>query len=249
MCILIAFHDSVPDCPIVIGANRDEFYDRPSRPPALLGSNPCVWGGSDERAGGTWLGVNQRGLLIALTNRRKQEEDPKATSRGLLCRRLLDCSDCEEVKDRIEDLTSTSQFNPCNLYFTDGEAAWLGELDGLFVKLTRCPPGVIVVGNGVPNDPDDIRVARALNLISDAALESAVDAMGLLKKILPDHQNGVSPGEMICVHGVDAGTVSSSILAIWPERMAASRYLHLEGTPCAARYTDYSGLFHETPSR
>ena len=54
----------------MVAANRDEHYDRPSAPPALLHADPAILAGRDLRAGGTWLGVTAHGLLAGILNRR-----------------------------------------------------------------------------------------------------------------------------------------------------------------------------------
>ena len=79
--------------PVIIAANRDEHYDRPSAPPALWSTRPKILAGKDLLAGGTWLGVNEHGLLVGILNRRSNSEpDPltQTRSRGLLCLDLLE---------------------------------------------------------------------------------------------------------------------------------------------------------------
>ena len=63
MCLLAVQYRLVPESPILVAANRDEFYDRPGTPPAIQSGKPRILGGVDQLAGGTWLGVNQHGLL------------------------------------------------------------------------------------------------------------------------------------------------------------------------------------------
>ena len=102
MCILMVIHKGIPSYPIVVAANRDEYYDRPTQGPHQLAHTPVVWGGRDTRAGGTWLGVNAHGLVIGLTNRRireEQENDPQRRSRGLLCLEALQCRTATEAAD------------------------------------------------------------------------------------------------------------------------------------------------------
>lgn len=71
MCTLIVLHRCVPDRPLVVAANRDEFLDRPSEEPALRSSRtgPIV-APLDLEAGGTWVGVSARGVFAGLTNLR-----------------------------------------------------------------------------------------------------------------------------------------------------------------------------------
>jgi uncharacterized protein with NRDE domain len=70
VCTLALYFKSFDDYPLVVAANRDEHYDRPAAPPALLNADPAILAGRDLRAGGTWLGVNEHGLLAGILNRR-----------------------------------------------------------------------------------------------------------------------------------------------------------------------------------
>jgi uncharacterized protein with NRDE domain len=85
MCLIIFGWASHPDYPLVVAANRDEFYARRSRPAAWWGQSVSILAGRDEEAGGTWLGINRRGRVAMLTNvRAPAERNPHAPSRGLL---------------------------------------------------------------------------------------------------------------------------------------------------------------------
>ena len=81
MCTLVILRDVVAGYPLVLGANRDEYRDRPWEPPRREGE---VLAPRDLRAGGTWLAVHRRGLLVAVTNRADLPYDPSRPSRGLL---------------------------------------------------------------------------------------------------------------------------------------------------------------------
>ena len=88
MCTLAIYFQMTDDYPIVIAANRDEYLDRPAAKPTTLCARPHVVGGKDLRAGGTWLGVNEYGLVAGLLNRRTEAPpNPDARSRGLLAPR------------------------------------------------------------------------------------------------------------------------------------------------------------------
>src|SRR5512145_1458577 len=89
----------LPQYPLLVAANRDEQYDRPSAPPQVLGEEPKIIAGRDLRAGGTWLGINEHGVLAALLNRRVNSGTvsfPDARSRGLLSLDLLAHSSAAE---------------------------------------------------------------------------------------------------------------------------------------------------------
>jgi len=83
MCLIaIAVHASAR-WPLVIAANRDEFYDRPTRPLHIWEDAPEVAGGRDLRAGGSWLAATRDGRFAAVTNIRGVER-VDARSRGAL---------------------------------------------------------------------------------------------------------------------------------------------------------------------
>jgi len=85
MCLILVAWQSHPDYPLVIAANRDEFYARRTRPVAWWGQAVSLLGGRDEEAGGTWLGINRQGRVAVLTNvRAPLERNAHAPSRGLL---------------------------------------------------------------------------------------------------------------------------------------------------------------------
>jgi uncharacterized protein with NRDE domain len=84
MCLIaIAVHAS-PRYPIVIAANRDEFYDRPTRALHVWDDYPNIAGGRDLRAGGSWLAVTRDGRFAAVTNIRGLDDPPNPRSRGEL---------------------------------------------------------------------------------------------------------------------------------------------------------------------
>ena len=76
MCT-IAILIRVADVPVVIAANRDELYARPTRPPEVLG--PAIVGGVDALSGGSWLAVNRAGRFAAVTNQRALDTPPQGT--------------------------------------------------------------------------------------------------------------------------------------------------------------------------
>lgn len=84
MCVVYFAFDTHPDHPLVLLANRDEFYDRPTAPAGSWNDHPNIYAGRDLVAGGTWLGITKSGRIAAVTNYR----DPGATrgtrSRGKL---------------------------------------------------------------------------------------------------------------------------------------------------------------------
>lgn len=83
MCLIFIANQYHADYPLIIAANRDEFYDRPTAPVAFWDDFPHVLAGRDKKAGGTWLGITTTGRFAAVTNfRDPRHVNPSAPSRG-----------------------------------------------------------------------------------------------------------------------------------------------------------------------
>lgn len=95
MCLIVFAYNCHPDYRLILGANRDEFRDRPTEPARFWPDVPHLLAGRDEQAGGTWLGVTTGGRLAAITNYRdprQQVVDPP--SRGGLVAGFLRDQNC-----------------------------------------------------------------------------------------------------------------------------------------------------------
>jgi uncharacterized protein with NRDE domain len=107
MCLVFLAFQVNDDAPVMLGANREEVRRRPSTPPVCCrsGSMHCLLAGADRGPDGTfpeigtWLGVNEAGLVVAVTNRRDGELAwaDQVRSRGLLAVELLGVEDPERA--------------------------------------------------------------------------------------------------------------------------------------------------------
>src|SRR6476646_9539668 len=85
MCLVLMALETHPEYSLIVAANRDEFYDRPTAPAAFWPGAPSVVGGRDLKAGGSWLGIDRSGRFAAVTNYRQGQREPTAPrSRGRL---------------------------------------------------------------------------------------------------------------------------------------------------------------------
>ena len=86
MCLIAFALQPGTALPLVVAANRDEYWDRPTEPlsPWQTESGHTVWAGRDVRAGGSWLGFSPEGRVAMLTNVRGHGPDAAPRSRGLL---------------------------------------------------------------------------------------------------------------------------------------------------------------------
>ena len=114
-----------PEAPILVAANREEFYSRPSNVPSIQSGKPRVLSGVDQTTGGTWLGVNQHGLFVGVCNRPKYMTSLPARSRGLLCRDLLKAASSRKAVDMALDELSTNKYDGCSFVCADAESGWV----------------------------------------------------------------------------------------------------------------------------
>ena len=90
MCLILFAHRAHPAYPLVVAANRDEWFTRPTLPAAFWPDAPQVFAGRDLEHRGTWLGVTRRGRFAALTNFRDPGSNrAEAPSRGELVSEFL----------------------------------------------------------------------------------------------------------------------------------------------------------------
>jgi hypothetical protein len=248
VCTLAIAWRAFRDAPVVVAANRDERLDRPSDPPTRTESNPSVVAPRDADAGGTWIGYNDAGLFVGITNRPASGLAAER-SRGLLVADALRESDAEAARRRVERAVAADEYDGFNLVVADATAAYLLSWDGN-LRATRLGPGVHVVvnagaalgGGGATADaflppeatPHPDRAARQADAAravrgaltpepgeaSDAWLDRAAS-------VLSDHEYGV------CVHEDGFGTRSSSLVSLGDDD---ATYRFADGPPCETAY-------------
>ena len=120
MCLILFAYRAHADYPLVLIANRDEYYARPTRD-AHWWEDAEVFAGRDLEAGGTWIGVNRAGRLAAVTNVREPGSMRSGKrSRGDLTREYLIGKDsAHEYLQRIDE--QADDFAGFNLLLSDDE--------------------------------------------------------------------------------------------------------------------------------
>jgi uncharacterized protein with NRDE domain len=144
MCILAWHWAPGTATPLTLIANRDEFYERPTVPLHIWPGNRIA-AGKDLQGGGTWLGVNDKGWLAALTNYRTPTAQRLDTpSRGELVSSFLAGTDT--AMDFANQLaTRASSYNAFNLLLYDG--CDLVGIESRHALVKRLQPGFGVVSN------------------------------------------------------------------------------------------------------
>jgi uncharacterized protein with NRDE domain len=226
----------VEDAAVVVGANREEFYARAATPPQLLDDPLPALAGIDLQAGGTWLGVNARGVLLAVTNRLKSTLPDRPRSRGLLVRELLQSASAAEAVTQATQELEQNRYAGCNLLCADQQQACV-IMAGDWLRVRPLPPGIHVLTSHDVNDGSDRRLGHALWWLSQRSYANVAELVETLKNLCSQPGDGDPP---MCLRGSDRGTVSSTIVALSPRLTAGSIYLHAQGPPDQSPYEDCS---------
>jgi uncharacterized protein with NRDE domain len=243
MCTLVVLHRAIPGAPLLVGANRDEFYDRRAEGPALrrMPSGVAVVAPLDARGGGTWFGLSAAGLFAAVTNVAAAEADPRRRSRGLLVLDALEAASAREAAERAEAVAS-GDYNPFNLFVCDARDAYAVTCASA-PRLLRLGRGVHVVGNAALDAPPTPKVARLREQASRLAGSELPAALAGLAELCRGHRAGDPLGSP-CVHTERYGTRSSALLALG-EGAGEGLLRFAEGAPCENAYLDFTPLLHE----
>jgi hypothetical protein len=222
MCTVIILRRPGHAWPVLIAANRDEMTGRPWRPPARhWPDRPDVVAGLDELAGGSWLGLNDHGVVACILNRHGTlGPAPGKRSRGELVLDALDHADAAEAARAFEALAPEA-YRPFNMLIADSrDAFWLAHRDaGSAVELTPIPAGVSMLTAHDLNDrAGSPRTARYLDRFRAAPAPNPEtgdwDVWAMLMAS-SDHAAGAGPGGAMNVAGPDGfGTSSSALIAL-----------------------------------
>ena len=119
MCLAAVSFGTSTDYPLVFAANRDELHERPTAAAAWWGGERPIYGGRDLKAGGSWLAVDRRGRLAAVTNFREHPKGDATLSRGDLVKDYLASAlEAEQFLATIE--SRQAEYGPYNLLIFDG---------------------------------------------------------------------------------------------------------------------------------
>jgi uncharacterized protein with NRDE domain len=237
MCLLLAALDVVAGHPLVVLANRDEYWDRPAEGPAPRGGDPAVVCGLDRRAGGTWLGMNASGVVAVLTNR-PGPLDPGRPSRGAVAMHALTAHSSDAAAAKAAARAVRDQPNPFSLFVGDEHGGVAVTWDGpeSEPRIVALAPGLHTLSN--LHDLDALEVARVLQAAPDGpvALPDGLpldDAVAQLQRLAPSHAPLDGTRTAVCVHDAAQrrGTVSSAVLAVAADGSPA-RFVAADGPPC-----------------
>jgi uncharacterized protein with NRDE domain len=225
MCLIVLAYRVHPDYPVIIAANRDEFYNRPALALHRWGQGSSVVAGRDLEGGGTWMGVHPNGRMAALTNYREPGvRIANAPSRGHLVSDFLQSR--QTLNDYLKKIQSKGHdYNGFNLILSEGDR-WVhySNRGGAPQELQ---PGVHGLSNHLLNTPwpKVVRSCRAMqNHLSPHRPPDVESLMQLLqdRAVPPDKdlpQTGVGLEwerrlGTVFIHSPIYGTRASTVLMV-----------------------------------
>jgi len=259
VCTLTLAWRAFGDAPVALAANRDEALDRPAEPPTVHGDGDRYVAPRDAEAGGTWIGLSDAGLAVAITNRWLDADREGDRSRGLLVRDCLEADSAEAAVRSVERDLKARSYDGFNLVLADAAAAFLLSYDG-GLEIARLDPGVHVVGNvgGIVNGVErfavperrrafaEERVDSARRIAAELVPEPGESGDGWLDRasaVLADHDYGA------CLHGDGFGTRSFTRALTRADPAAVPEFAYADGPPCetAAEPTSLPPSFRSGP--
>jgi uncharacterized protein with NRDE domain len=231
MCLVFIAYRVEGCVPVMIGANREESRRRPVTSPVCcrVRSLRCLLAGADHGPDGTfpqmgtWLGVNEMGIAVAVTNRHDGElawED-QTRSKGLLAVDLLGFDRAAQASQYARAELVRGGFGGCNYLIAGADAAFVVQAPGASrVAVRELTPGIHSMTNLDLDDPEDLRIQFV--------------TANLEPRDFPASARRICCDDRIVIPGAERGTVSSSVILVG-EPIGLD---HIQGDP---RGRDYQG--------
>jgi uncharacterized protein with NRDE domain len=273
VCLLIVASRLDASMPLVVAANRDERLDRPAMAMAVLQEQgPRILGGRDLRAGGTWLAVNERGVVAGLTNTPTPAgRDESKRSRGELPMIAARHPSAAAAVAALVAEVRPEQYNPAWMLVGDRRRLFAVTVAGDRPAVAELAPGVHVLENRPPGCASP-KASHVRDLVGAARPVPPRGLVDRLTGVLADHS--LPPGDLdtwsppgagstpeppgrddgpkkrpveifaACVHTDDYGTRSSVTVQVPTDAAALPVVAVAAGPPCRTPFSDASFLWH-----
>lgn len=245
MCTVVFLRRPEHEWPLILAANRDEMAERPWQPPGRHWPDRDIVAGLDALAGGTWLGINDQGVVAGVLNRPGTLGPAEGLrSRGELPLEALDHADAAAAAAALKTLDPRA-WRPFNLFVADNrDALWLRSAGGRITSF-EIPVGLSMLTAHDLNDRDSARIRFHLPRFAAAPTPDPSSGdwatwEGLLGSREAEPEAGPQ-GAMTIVTATGFGTVSSSLIALPSAASAAVRkpvWRFGQGHPEAIRFDD-----------
>ena len=239
MCLILFAYKQHPDYPLLLIANRDEFYRRPTQDAHWWDDHPGVFAGRDLQSGGTWLGVNQQGNFAAVTNYREPGAmTTGALSRGELTSRFLATNpDPESYLAEIHN--RADQYSGFNLLIGNSQQLWFYSNREPQIKPVEA--GVFGICNGLFDEPwpklESGRTELQNNLAADdnALFDILQNSQTAKDEDLPDTGVSIELEKLLSsrfIRSAEYGTRACTLVKLGSERgeMTEQNFIDSEET-------------------
>lgn len=169
MCLINFKFQDHPKYKLIVAANRDEFYERPTDAAHFWPDHPMILAGRDLRGHGTWLGISKEGRFAALTNYRdiKEMRDDKQTRGEIVSHFLKGDESIATYQQRLLD--SNDLYNGYNLIFgTPDELFYYNNIENRIIQLEK---GLYSLSNRFLNTPWP-KVEKGKELLAQATKDA-----------------------------------------------------------------------------
>lgn len=228
MCILFILRRKSSSWPVLIATNRDEFYNREFEDPGFhWKAQPSIFAGKDNKAGGSWLGLNANGLCVAILNRKSDINNKFLKSRGSLVINALKNKTAISAKKNFLKLFE-EKYNFFNLFIADNKNAYWIRYDKFKLDTFTVPFGHSIIDNLDINDNQSQR--QELNrkdFISARLPEPDKNFFNSWQKLLTSKKQTLDEKDTsIYVNNVNNnyGTVCSSIIGLPHEKSHRNKF-------------------------
>ncbi|XP_076007123.1 transport and Golgi organization protein 2 homolog isoform X2 [Genypterus blacodes] len=193
MCIIFFKFDPRPASKnayrLILAANRDELYNRPSKAADFWGSNNDILSGLDlefGKEGGSWLGISKRGKLAAITNYLEGRPNPDAHGRGSLVSNYLMDRDVDSYSYLKKVSTESHLFNGFNLITAEFKAkqdvvCYYGNRGS--PEPIRLKPGIYGLSNSLLDTPWR-KMQQGKRQFTSVVNNQALSCDGLVQELL-----------------------------------------------------------------
>ena len=238
MCTIVLLRRPGDGWPLMLAANRDEMLTRGTLPPGRhWPDQPEVVAGRDLEAGGTWLGLNDRGLVAAISNRRGSlGPAPGMRSRGALPLKALAHDSAVRAAADLAEL-DVGLYRPFNLVIADcRDAFWLCNREGAdAIDCTAIPTGLSMLTAAELDDRTSLRIDHFLPQFRQAsAPRPDAGDWAEWQTLLADDRGADADdpnSAMTVVDNQGFSTVSSSLIALPDASAARPIWLYAAGRP------------------
>jgi uncharacterized protein with NRDE domain len=185
MCLLLVSFNSHSEYPLIVAANRDEFYSRPAEKASFWKDHSELLAGKDLEAGGTWLGITKNGRFAVITNYRdiKSIKDNAPTRGELVTDFLLTNNSPEEYGKGL--FKKANDYNGFNLLFSDLKTFYY--FSNQTSKLRQLSAGVYGLSNHLLDTPWP-KVVKSKDAFTKTISANKISADNLLEILADDRQ-------------------------------------------------------------